>query len=157
MGTIRRPFDEALPLPTISVAPPTIVVAPNASWTITTNSALLIVPAGQTWEVKAFFGRLTTSATTGNRLPSVNILDASGNIVFESVSNAAMGASAVGSVSGGPDVPYNSIGASVPHIGMPIPGGLYLPAGFKFKLLDNYNLDAVGDLWSQLSLFYNQW
>lgn len=112
---------------------------------VTTNSSnkLFTVPTGKEWLVQSARIAYTTNATVGTRQVEFRVLDASDNVVAESLA----GVTQVASLTYTYDYNINGLdsialrdstflSAVLPH--------LIIPAGFKIRLLDKKAIAAAG-------------
>jgi hypothetical protein len=83
----------ALGYPQTQPQPPSAGIGITRSVTITTPAAganwSITVPAGASWTLTSVRATLATSATVANRIPDLQIKDASGNIVMDALAGVA--------------------------------------------------------------------
>jgi hypothetical protein len=102
--------------------------------------------AGRTYPIgnygPALFGCahvvLATTATVGNRVPVLRVLDAANNVLFEGAAQANVAASATGRLNWGAGM---ISGATAPYQFMGVPD-MPIPPGSQVNIFDSANIDA---------------
>jgi len=105
------------------------------------------VTASSLWRVKMIWVELTTTATVGNRVMSVEIQDSAADVIFRIDAGAVQAASLTRHYA---FAPWNSDltafrGASSNLLMTPIPPDLVLPASYIVRVYDSAAVDAAAD------------
>jgi hypothetical protein len=117
---------------------PTAPIA-GADWQVT-------VPAGVIWTLQSVTAQLQTSATVANRIPDLQIQDASGNIIQHALAGVAQTAGLTDTWSWSPGSVTSTVLGTLNTVNLP--AGLRLSAGWKVRTI-TANLQAT-DLWSSI-------
>ncbi len=104
----------------------------------------ITVPVGKRWHLKSAYASIATTGTAGNRRMVLEIKDDSDNIVGVFPAGVDAPASQTWQFTWAPDIPRDSAGIAA-RAGIPIPGNLFLPAGWKIRIADNNVTDAAAD------------
>lgn len=119
--------------------------AAGAEWSVT-------VPTGSVWRVRSIYSQLVTSATVANRLTSVVMKDAAGNIFFQSFLTGAQTAGGTWTIVFSVNAPNTTLG-SFNNSELFIPD-VVLPEG-AVVISKSSGLQA-GDQYSAISLLIEQ-
>ena len=104
---------------------------------------------GMGWLLKAVTGTITQGNTQLPQ-PVLEILDAAGNLLLQSIgSSASQGANSACTYSWAPQLPLSAIDSG--HATAPIPGDAFLPSGWVVKTI-TIGLGA-NTVWSAISLW----
>lgn len=121
-----------------------IVVVSDA--TLNDTAKLFVVPALQYWKVLSVYFSLITTATAGNRLMSVDFLDATPALIARCPFGAVQAATLTWNYTAFPGSDKLAAVAGVAlALTAPIPGGLWLPPGYGVKIIDTAAVDAGAD------------
>jgi hypothetical protein len=101
------------------------------------------VPAGEEWYVVSVFAVLAATATVGNRRVTVQVLDASDNVLASVPAGAVQAASATVSYNFAPGI-ADQTSAVNSVLGTSLPA-FVLGAGMKLKVFDAAAIDAAAD------------
>lgn len=112
--------------------------------TLNDSNKSFVVPGGEMWKLNWAKMILVSSATVGNRLAELIVLDASGNNVFSVKAGAIQGAGVTRTYHFVQHVSHEAAFVQSELL-VPIPPDLYLPAGFTLQLLDSATIDAAAD------------
>jgi hypothetical protein len=107
----------------------------NKSW---------VVPAGEMWMLNFAHAILVSSATVGNRVLSLDILDENGNLIIDCYSPANQAASATYHYAYLQGI-YRETTFTANSIQVPVPKDLYLKAGYTLKVWDKGAIAAAAD------------
>lgn len=102
------------------------------------------VPDGEMWMLNWAHVLLATSADVGNRQINIAIQDASGNDVFDTTAGTVQAASTTRHYNFVQGV-YRETAFIANEIQVPIPIGMYLPAGFTLQFYDSAAVAAAAD------------
>lgn len=105
------------------------------------SSQIMTVPTGKTYLLKSVYSQLATTATVGNRIMVVQILDPSNNILYRSKDFGTQAASLTYSYMTAPGLTEVVTGTNQ-SFAMP---EMILPAGWKLKVFDRAVIDAAAD------------
>ena len=103
-----------------------------------------VVPDNEQWKLNQVYSELTTTATVGNRVMTIEVQDDSSNVVF------SMAAGAVQAASGTVKYPF-SIGsprettAVNGYLSVNLPNDLVLLGGYTLRVYDSAAIDAAAD------------
>lgn len=149
-GLKLNPSREATPKQVInSIQPVFIINTPLPLLREITDIALndsaktITVPENKTWRILYGNFVLVTTATAGNRIIRVDILNNSGSVLYTTFAANVQVASTTEDYSLG-----RFATAAEPRAGsheLPIPGDLFLPAGFQISIKDEAAIAAAAD------------
>lgn len=112
--------------------------------TLNSSSKTFTVPAEKIWDIEWIYIELTTTATAGDRLISIQICDSDLDVLLELVSGTTQSASTTRSyicIEGN----YRETSFVNDTIEIPLPIHSFLPPGYIIKIWDKNNIDSTAD------------
>lgn len=103
-----------------------------------------IVPSNKIWEVLYAFVEFSSTATVGDRLLIMNILDSADDIIFTAPAGVVQPASQNYKYVFNPGT-YHETAFHIDYLCIPIPRRTLLPAGFKINIKDSAAVDVAAD------------
>lgn len=116
--------------------------AAGVEWTVT-------VPVGELWKLRSLFYTFVTSAAVANRIPRIDILDASANLVFEAGNAISYTASSTWRIAAAVNGSIQGLAANTAIVQLFTLPDVWLPAGYSIK--SNTALMDVADRYSAVN------
>ena len=102
------------------------------------------VPATKIWQILYCYVELSTSAITGNRNLDILFTDSSDDVILNLNSFISQSEDCACNYIFGNGTPLNASEA-LDLVQVPLPSGLYLPAGYKIRIYDSAAIDPTHD------------
>lgn len=103
-----------------------------------------VVPTNAQWKLNSAFVTLVSTATVGNRVVTLEVQDASSNVIFALAAGAVQAASGTVNYSFSIGAPRETTAVNG-YLSVNCPGELWLDAEYTLRVYDSAAVDAAAD------------